>query len=365
MTEADSGAIFERRIRIDQSRLARPVLVVLIDAEEDFDWSLPFSRLNTSVASIAEQWRAHRVFERYGIRPTYLVDYPVAVCDDANAVLKDFLADGCAEIGTQLHPWMTPPFDEQLTERNSYAGNLPAELELSKLKRLTHVISDRFGAVPTVYRAGRYGLGPSTVRSLLELGYTIDTSIWPLANLRRFGGPDYASFSAAPFWADAESGLLELPVTRGFVGLLRGSAAGFFPYLSTALGERLRLAGIARRLKLAELITLTPEGGTHDERIALLSTLHAEGQRVFTYSYHSASLAPGNTPFVRTRADLKRFLAHSDAFFAFFRDSLHGEFITATELRTRLAAARPAVAGDAARAAAAHDAVPQAGLSRS
>src|SRR4051794_111419 len=56
----------------------RPILVVLIDAEEEFDWTEPFSRDNRSVASFASQPLAHRVFERFAVVPTYLIDYPVA-----------------------------------------------------------------------------------------------------------------------------------------------------------------------------------------------------------------------------------------------------------------------------------------------
>lgn len=356
--------IFAASVPIDQRCLERPVLVVLIDAEEDFDWGAAFSRANTSVRSIGDQWKAHRIFERYAITPTYLVDYPVAVSPDATAVLRDFLVGGHCEIGTQLHPWVTPPFDEELTPRNSYAGNLPPALERAKLCRLTRLIQDRFALAPLVYRAGRYGLGPSTLGLLGELGYSVDTSVWPLADLRRFGGPDYSERDATPFWTGAHGDLFELPVTRGFVGALRDRAPSFFPYLSSEIGERLKLAGFARRLGLAEQITLSPEGGTLEERIALTRTLLASGKKIFTYSYHSSSLVPGNTPFVRTQGDLDDFLAETDAFFAFFRDEVGGAFMTATALRAKLIAARPAGEAVPARAAGPHgEGPPQARVS--
>lgn len=344
--------IFGHALPVEQGSLDRPVAVVLVDAEEDFDWSTPFSRSNTSVRSIEQQWRAHRIFERYGICPTYLVDFPVAVSPDAVAVLRDLRASGQCDIGTQLHPWVTPPFDEDINERNSYAGNLPPTLERAKLQRLTRVIQDRFEIAPTVYRAGRYGLGPSTRQFLEELAYEVDTSVWPLEDLRRFGGPNYAAATAMPMWVGTTQTLLELPVTRGFVGLLRGFAPSFFPYVANALGERLRLGGFARRLKLAELITLSPEGGTHAERVALTKTLLGQGQKIFSFSYHSSSLVPGNTPFVRTQADLDMFLEDCDAFFTFFAEELGGQFMTATSLRARLRSAAAASAADRRRAAA-------------
>jgi hypothetical protein len=340
--------IFDHASPVEQRLLSKPVAVVLVDAEEDFDWLAAFSRSNTSVQSIKNQWLAHRVFDRYQIRPTYLVDFPIAVSSEGVAVLRDLLASGQCEIGTQLHPWVTPPFDEEINERNSYAGNLPPELERAKLTRLTRVIQDRFGIAPVVYRAGRYGLGPSTSQVLHDLGYQVDTSVWPFEDLRRFGGPNYAGSTAGPMWVGPNRSILELPVTRGFVGLLRRSAPSFFPYLANAIGERMKLGGIARRLRLAELITLSPEGGTHGERVALTQTLLEQGQRIFTFSYHSSSLVPGNTPFVRNQADLDAFIRDCEDFFSFFV-RLGGEFISATALRARLA--QGATAGDAQDAA--------------
>ena len=55
-----------------------PVLLVVVDAEEEFDWSGPFTRDHHSVRSMAAQGPMHRIFEKYDIRPTYVVDYPVA-----------------------------------------------------------------------------------------------------------------------------------------------------------------------------------------------------------------------------------------------------------------------------------------------
>jgi hypothetical protein len=191
---------------------------------------------------------------------------------------------------------------------------------------------------------------------LHDLGYEVDTSVWPFEDLRRFAGPNYANSTARPMWVGPDFRLLELPVTRGFVGLLRRSAPSFFPYLANAIGERLRLGGIARRLGLAELVTLSPEGGTHAERVALTRALLDQGQRIFTFSYHSSSLVPGNTPFVRSQADLDRFLRDCENYFSFFV-GLGGEFMTATGLRARLASSE--TAGDAQDAAESRVAVVQ------
>ena len=160
-----------------------PLLAVVVDTEEEFDWGEPLARANTRVSSSSAQVRAHRIFERYGLKPTYVVDYPVASKPEGFGPLRELLADGLCEIGSHLHPWVTPPFDEQVCPRNSYPGNLPAALEREKLRRLTAVIEDSFGLRPVVYKAGRYGVGPATTGILEEVGYRIDTSVVPPLDL--------------------------------------------------------------------------------------------------------------------------------------------------------------------------------------
>ena len=65
-------------------RLEKPVLCVIVDAEEDFLWEGPFTSTNNSTTSIGAQQKTHVMFAHYGIKPTYLVTYPLAVrgqCD--------------------------------------------------------------------------------------------------------------------------------------------------------------------------------------------------------------------------------------------------------------------------------------------
>ena len=73
---------------------APPLLLVVIDTEEEFDWSQPHARDNTSVSAIAAQGLAQEVFRRHGIVPTYVIDYPVAATPAAVSALKVFADRG-------------------------------------------------------------------------------------------------------------------------------------------------------------------------------------------------------------------------------------------------------------------------------
>ncbi len=128
--------------RIDLGR-SGPYLLVVIDAEEEFDWrTVPSPSLN--VKSMRHQYIAQKIFERFNIVPTYLVDYAVAAQRDGYEPLLEYLRSKRCEVGAQLHPWVNPPIEEELVERNSFAGNLPEELESEKIRVLTRTIEDNF-----------------------------------------------------------------------------------------------------------------------------------------------------------------------------------------------------------------------------
>ena len=314
----------------------RPQLAIVVDTEEEFDWTLPFSRASTATASVAAQERAHAIYDRLGIVPTYAIDYPVASTPAAAEVLARLSANGRAEIGAHLHPWVTPPHDEEVTPFNSYACNLPPELERAKIEALTAAIHLAFGIRPTVFKAGRYGFGPNTQEVLKALGYTVDCSFVPYCSFSGDGGPSFGSAPDQPFWLDAERTLLEIPMTSGFFGALAGAGPKVAPLFDDPRAERLRIPGVLARTGLMARSRLTPEGVTAEEQCRLLSRLVRSGRRFFTLTYHSPSLQPGNTPYVRSEADLADFLDRIEAVLLFFRDRLGGEFTTVSRYRTHL-----------------------------
>ena len=104
-------------------------VLLTVDTEEEFNWNAPFTRDQHGLEHIAAIVRFQRFCEEIGAHPVYLVDWPVANDDHAVEIIGDAVMRGKAEIGVQLHPWVNPPYDEDVTAQNSYAGNLPRELE--------------------------------------------------------------------------------------------------------------------------------------------------------------------------------------------------------------------------------------------
>lgn len=132
------------------------------------------------------------------MRPVYVVDYPVAAQQAARRPLRGLAESERACIGAHLHPWVTPPYSEELSRFNSYGGNLSEQLEFDKIAALTDQIEKSFGKRPIVYKAGRYGVGPNTLRILSELGYLMDLSPSPPLDCSEDGNPDSSRMSHEP-----------------------------------------------------------------------------------------------------------------------------------------------------------------------
>lgn len=309
-----------------------PRLVVVVDTEEEFDWSAPFSRESTAVRSAAEQDRAHEIYDPLGVQPTYVIDYCIAADPAAVGYFRQLQESGRCAVGAHLHPWVTPPHEETVSTYNSYHGNLPAALERQKLSILTNAIAEGTGQRPEIFKAGRYGLGQNSLKSVRKEGYRIDCSVVPNVTFVQDGGPSYQGWPNQPFWIDAERKMLEVPLSCGFSGVFAGQGKRLQWLFDDASMERLRIPGILARLGMIERATLTPEGITAAEQIRLMKALYGQGVRYFSLTYHSPSMGIGHTPYVRDESDRREFLARISDVLRFFRDELGGEFTTMRQI---------------------------------
>lgn len=310
-----------------------PQLIVVIDAEEEFDWQAQPDRAQTNVTSMYSIELAQTICEEYGIKPCYVVDYPVASQPEGYGLLKSYYQNGKCEIGAHLHPWVNPPFDEHLTRNNMYPGNLSIAQEKQKLEMLCDAIELAFGFKPTIYKAGRYGLGSNTVRVLESLGFEIDLSMCPPVDYRADGGPDYSQSSAHPFLFGSNSQILEIPISGAFVGWAGAASRGVYNVGQNLIS--LKLPGVLARIKAVDRLMLSPEGFTTAEHIRLTEFLYKEGVRTFTWNLHSPSLVPGMTPYVNSKADLNDFLDLFRRYFDYFFEKLSGQATTPNQLRAR------------------------------
>ncbi len=270
--------------------------IIFVDTEEEFDWNKPFSRASTTTGAIAALPAATCRFNDMGVHPVYLCDYPVVTNTESAVIIRELACARLCDIGAHLHPWVTPPHVEEVTAYNSFTGNLPPDLQLDKLRALTTAQAELLGSPPTVFRAGRYGLGAQTMQQLQQLGYRMDVSVRSLFDYSEEGGPDYTTCPLWP-WRTPE-GIVQLPLSSGWTGHLRR-----FPSLYRSSGLRGPLA----RSALLTRVPLTPEGTPIAHAVAAIHAMLDDDLDIFSLSFHSPTLAKGHTPYVQNDADLTAF----------------------------------------------------------
>ncbi len=276
--------------------------ILTVDTEEESDWTAPLKRDGYSLDHLTRLAKFQQFCENEGVCPIYLIDYPVATSALAADILREPVIAGRAEMGIQLRPWVNPPHREELSGPNTFPGNLPRELEAAKFHRLRLEIERNFEAVPQIYRAGRYGVGAHTADILRENGIAMDSSVRSKFDYSQLGGVDFLGHPVCPYWLDTARSLLELPPTTMFWGVLRQQGAWLWPRAkrSPTLRKFLSKAGLLKR------IPLTPEGVSVEDGIRGIDIALDDGLPLLVFAFHSTSLRPGGTPYVRDEDDLDR-----------------------------------------------------------
>jgi hypothetical protein len=285
-----------------------PSLIVTVDTEEEGLWNGQYRREGNTVRNVLCLGRFQELCDRFGVRPTYLVDAPVVEDDAAVELLRGFQDSGRAEIGAHLHPWCNPPHEETLNTRNSYTCNLPEGLQRAKLAWLTERIQERFGRRPTSFRAGRYGLDIVGARILRELGYLIDSSVIPFTDYSADGGPNFDQAPYLPYFVGEENlctpcesgSLLEAPVSVGFSRLDFARAQAMLQAAQRPWLRRLRVEGILDRLGIARRIKFSPEQSDARAMEQLVDAYLAQKAPAMVMMLHSSSLLPGGSPYAKT-----------------------------------------------------------------
>lgn len=282
-----------------------------VDTEEEFEWGKGFARDAHGTAAVPAMRDGQTFFAQAGVVPLYFVDYPIACCDSAADILGPAAEAGQAHIGVHLHPWVTPPFSEQVSTRNSYAGNLPEDIERAKLVAVRDELARRFGKRPVAYRAGRYGIGPNTLAILAEEGFRCDSSVRSHFDYRDDGGPDFTRKGLHAYWTGPRDAILELPLTSVMTGFVSHLGCAAFRHAGKLPLARSLLA----RSGALERIAITPEGTPAARACEAIDVAQDRGVRLISMSFHSPSLAAGYTAYVRNESDLAAFYRWFDTVF--------------------------------------------------
>lgn len=288
-------------------------VLLSIDVEED-NWASARERI--SVENVREIPAFAVFLERLGIRPTYFVNYQVAIRPWAIEILREVTEGDRAEIGAHLHPWNTPPAGPWRSPGDTMLCNYPADQQAAKIGRVTHALEDAFGVQPKTFRAGRFGLGPETVSALIAHGYHTDSSVTPYMSWARYdNGPNFQGAPLRPYLLDGAGDvrrpvpggpLAEVPVSCG----LSLSAVRQWDKLTRLLRappiRAMRIPSLLGRSGLLRRFVLSPETTSSRDMLAAGRRILAADVPLIHIFMHATSLRPGLSPFVRSRRDALR-----------------------------------------------------------
>jgi hypothetical protein len=299
-------------------------LTISIDVEPDCsaDWSysnpLTFRGMHEGIGKIL-----HPLFDRSGIKPTYLMNN--VVMEDPGSVELMNNLPGEFELGAHLHPEFIAP-DKQFAD---YAGKsarrnccfYPPDIEREKLANITKLFEKSFGRKPTSFRAGRFSAGPNTMKALLELGYKVDSSVTPHMHwndLTREQPVDFTRAPEQPYFiregtiigkSPEKAGLLQVPVT---IGLLKRNPVK--ELVASALGMR-------RKINWHKRLWLRPAFSRFEDMKALIDQYSRKYDDreaiVFNMMFHNVEVLPGLSPYTLSQYACDLYLKDLQQFFQY------------------------------------------------
>lgn len=282
-------------------------LLITIDTEEEFNWhKVPFLANGNTVSNVSALRRLQEALAELNGKITYFADFPVLKDKLARGILTRFYEHYGAEIGTHLHPWCNPPFEEELNSANTMTNMLPTNLVRSKLETLTELFVEVFGFRPVSYRAGRFAFDAASAKIISELGYKIDSSVTPFYDWSKSYGPNFFFAPLRPYFIDGEDifcenkngQILEVPISAGFNRVPFKLWSEIYWFAKKSKLRHLKLVGTLDRSHLLKRITLGPEFQSVEEMKSLVKNLCREKVQVFNMIFHSSSLIPGGNSII-------------------------------------------------------------------
>ena len=310
-------------------------LLVGIDTEGDNQWDAA-AREHQLFENIYALPKLHDLFERHGVRPTYVITHPVA-CDARSAdVLRQLVERGTCEIGAHHHAWETPPCTADDVRRHPYAANLPLAQFEQQLAALTDAITAAVGRRPVSYRSGRFGFSGAHTFALERLGYQVESSVAPLFCEAHKGGPDFVEAPLTPYFLAYDSAtrpgtsdVLEVPVSAA----LDRRVPRWLQHVYARAPRPYATKRVLRKLGIARVRWLRPSYSPLEDMVSLGRDLASAREPVLNLLFHSSEAIVGGSPYNRTAAELRAFFDRLERFFEFARNTLNATPATFTEFR--------------------------------
>lgn len=312
--------------------------IVSVDTECDKspDWSVrypfEFRNIREGLGQLLQP-----VFNACGAKPTYLLS-PEVITDESSADFFRRLGSS-AELGTHLHGEYVEPhpnFAAKYTE--DFQCDYAPDLERMKLANLTRMFSERFHYQPLSFRAGRFGMSAHTLTFLSELGYAVDSSLFPYARLQtKRGHQNFFSCPSEPFLGrttnNTGEAVLEVPMT------VMSRVYSKMPVcLRVPISNSPSADAVVRKICGSDKVkTWSLRPSTYDfarlREIIDCHIRHTQSENVFlNMMFHSNEIVPGCSPYSADENDVRRILGTLEQTLQYAK-ALGASFIGLSEAR--------------------------------
>lgn len=304
--------------------------LISIDTEGDnfWEWS-PGDPIKTDNAKYVQRFQ--ELCNKFGYRPTYLINYEMACDEDFVSYIKKELELNRCEVGMHLHAWNSPPLYELEIRDNikpgecSYLIEYPTEIMKKKIFYISNFIEKKFGVRPIVHRAGRWATNQLYFELLDEAGYIADCSVTPGMNMTNAlgftnigKGSDYTKFPKTTYNIKNTS-LLEIPMTvRSNHRIKKDNNTGI----------KHKLYNLYKAVKRSETVWLRPNGSNLDDLIYLVDKIIKENSSDYLmFMLHTSEMMPGGSPTFRTKESIEKLYSDLEVLFEYISKHFKGETI--------------------------------------
>ena len=310
-------------------------LLVGIDTEGDNQWDAA-ARADQRFENLYALPKLHALFARHGIRPTYVVTYPVVSDARSADVLRELKARGDCEIGAHHHAWETPPCSAADVTRHPYASNLPDRAVRGAAGgpdvRHHHGRRATAGIVPVgplrFLCGARLRARTSGLPGGIQRGTAVLRSAQTRSRLRR-GAAHTVHLAYDSATRPGTSNVLEVPVSAA----LNRRLPRRLQYLYARAPRPYTTKRVLRKLGVAHVRWLRPSYSSFEDMVSLARDLARDGEPVLNLLFHSSEAIVGGSPYNKTREELGAFFGRLERFFALARQELGAVPATFSEFR--------------------------------
>ncbi len=264
------------------------------------------------------------LFEKYNIRPTYLLS-PEVLRNDVCVDLFKSLAHQ-ADIGAHMHAEFIEPYENWATDNTFiFQSDLDPEIEFEKIKNLTSLFREKIGYFPLSFRAGRFGISRYTLSYLQKLGYLVDSSVTPYMwwwkskgkAINFLGAPNqpyHPSFS--DFRRKGKAEILEVPIT-----LINPFWDRCPQMLLKSINPAKKVQTVFLNIFLKKYLKprwLRPTFSTAKDMLYVTEYLYSKpsgNSIVLCMMFHSNEIVKGMSPYNSSENEVKDFLFRLEGYF--------------------------------------------------